>query len=187
MGRRKGSINKSTLAKMNLTEMNLGINKYKINPQNDGKNALKNPQNDGKSKRIRRTKSQLIAEGYYDKNKTSKETQKNIDRSNLFYSMSLTEEQVSDKFIQRAKDMNKENWEQDFRNDFEKGQKIYYVKVNDLCHSKELLELYVGTVYSKILVCWEDRGASYSIGIDDMDKIFREEKEARKYYQKVRI
>ena len=43
MARTKGS-----LTKMNLTEMNLGINKYKINPQNDGKNALKNPQNDGK-------------------------------------------------------------------------------------------------------------------------------------------
>ena len=145
-----------------------------------------------KKKRIRRTRKQLIADGYYDKKTTAikVETPKikiNTDRSSLFYSMSLTEEQVSDKYIQRAKEMGKENWEQDFRNDFEKGQKIYYVKVNELCHSKELLELYVGTVYSKILVCWEDRGASYSIGIDDMDKIFREEKEAKKYYQKVRI
>ena len=83
--------------------------------------------------------------------------------------------------------MGKENWEQDFRNDYEKGQKIYYVKINNLCHSKELLELYVGTIYSKVMVCWEDKGASYSIGIDDIDKIFFTEKEARKYYQKVRV
>lgn len=175
MGRRKGSLNKSTLAKM-------GLDKYRINPQNDGK-----------QKRIRRTKAQLIADGYYDKKTTAikVETPKikiiNTDRGNLFLGNSLTSEQVSDRYIQRAKEMGKENWEQDFRNDFEKGQKIYYVKINNLCHSKELLELYVGTIYSKVMVCWEDKGASYSIGIDDIDKIFFTEKEARKYYQKVRV
>lgn len=193
MGRRKGSLNKSTLAKM-------GLDKYKINPQNDGKKAQIYPQNDGKEnkteqpkkKRIRRTRKQLIADGYYDKKTTAikVETPKikiNTDRGNLFLGNSLTSEQVSDRYIQRAKEMGKENWEQDFRNDYEKGQKIYYVKINNLCHSKELLELYVGTIYSKVMVCWEDKGASYSIGIDDIDKIFFTEKEARKYYQKVRV
>lgn len=195
MGRRKGSRNKITLAKM-------GLDKYKIdkNPQNDGKKAQIYPQNDGKEnkieqpkkKRIRRTRKQLIADGYYDKKTTAikVETPKikiNTDRGNLFLGNSLTSEQVSDRYIQRAKEMGKENWEQDFRNDYEKGQKIYYVKINNLCHSKELLELYVGTVYSKVMVCWEDKGASYSIGIDDIDKIFFTEKEARKYYQKVRV
>lgn len=185
MGRRKGSLNKKTLERM-------GLDKYKINPQNDGKNIQKTPQNDGKQKRIRRKKAQLIADGYYDKKTTAikVETPKikiNIDRGNLFLGNSLTSEQVSDRYIQRAKEMGKENWEQDFRNDYEKGQKIYYVKINNLCHSKELLELYVGTIYSKVMVCWEDKGASYSIGIDDIDKIFFTEKEARKYYQKVRV
>lgn len=185
MGRRKGSLNKSTLAKM-------GLDKYKIDHQNDGKNIQKKPQNDGKPKRIRRTKAQLIADGYYDKKTTAikVETPKikiSTDRGNLFLGNSLTSEQVSDRYIQRAKEMGKENWEQDFRNDYEKGQKIYYVKINNLCHSKELLELYVGTVYSKVMVCWEDKGASYSIGIDDIDKIFLTEKEAKKYYQKVRV
>lgn len=185
MGRRKGSLNKSTLAKM-------GLDKYKINPQNDGKNIQKNPQNDGKPKRIRRTRKQLIADGYYDKKTTTikVETPKikiNTDRGNLFLENSLTSEQVSDRYIQRAKEMGKENWEQDFRNDYEKGQKIYYIKINNLCHSKELLELYVGTVYSKVMICWVDRGESHSIGMDDADKIFKDEKEARKYYSKVRV
>lgn len=183
MGRRKGSLNKATLAKM-------GLDKYKIdkNPQNDGKNAPKSHQNDGKPKRVRRTKAQLIADGYYnDKKVEIPKVRVDIDKGYLFIGNSLTSEQVSDRYIQRAKEMGKENWEQDFRNDFEKGQKIYYVKINNLCHSKELLELYVGTVYSKVIVCWEDRGASYSIGIDDVDKIFMSEKEAKKYYQKVRV
>ena len=60
MGRRKGSLNKKTLERM-------GLDKYKINHQNDGKKAQNHPQNDGKPKRVRRTKAELIAAGYYDK------------------------------------------------------------------------------------------------------------------------
>lgn len=216
MGRRKGSLNKSTLAKM-------GLDKYKIDHQNDGKNGQNNHQNDGKPKRIRRTKSELIAEGYYDKNKDKPkpkakvdkirvrrtkaqliadgyydnknkgEKEKNVqtakvkDNCQLFTSSGMSVDQVSEKAIKKAKEQGKENWEQDFRNDYEQGQKIYYVEINDLCHTKELLELYIGTVYSKIMIAWVDRGEAHTIGIEDTDKIFREEKEAKKYYQKVRV
>lgn len=41
MGRRKGSLNKKTLERM-------GLDKYKIDRQNDGKNDQNHPQNDGK-------------------------------------------------------------------------------------------------------------------------------------------
>lgn len=192
MGRRKGSLNKKTLERM-------GLDKYKINRQNDDKKQQNNPQNDGKPKRIRRTKEQLIAAGYYDKNKIkptvktkevkteTKGNNKDADRSHLFAQGGKTIEQVSTQAIQKAQERGDANWEQDFRNDYEQGQKIYYVEINELCHTKELLELYVGTVYSKVMICWVDRGESHSIGIDDADKIFREEKEARKYYSKVRV
>lgn len=184
-------IKHETLAKM-------GLDKYKINPQNDGKKVQNNPQNNGKPKRIRRTKAQLIADGYYnkDKNKQIKATEvkvetkgrnKDADRSHLFTSSGKSIDQISTQAINRSKERGDENWEQDFRNDYEKGQKIYYVEINELCHTKELLELYVGTVYSKVMVCWVDRGESHSIGIDDADKIFRDEKEAKKYYTKVRV
>lgn len=178
----------------------MGLDKYKIDRQNDGKKQQNNPQNDGKPKRMRRTKEQLIAAGYYDKDKPkvkskevkveTKETKgknKDADRSHLFTQGGKTIEQVSTQAIQKAQERGDSNWEQDFRNDYEQGQKIYYVEINELCHTKELLELYVGTVYSKVMICWVDRGESHSIGMDDADKIFREEKEARKYYSKVRV
>ena len=167
----------------------MGLDKYKIDHQNDGKNAPNNHQNDGKPKRVRRTKAQLIADGYYDKNKGAKNesSEKPKDNSQLFVSSSFSAEQMSEKAIQKAKEQGKENWEHDFRNDYEQGQKIYYVEINDLCHTKELLELYVGTVYSKVMIAWVDRGEAHTIGIEDEDKIFREEKEAKKYYQKVRV
>lgn len=192
MGRRKGSLNKSTLAKM-------GLDKYKINRQNEGKKQQNNPQNDGKPKRVRRTREQLIAAGYYDKDKTkptvkakevkteTKGNNKDADRNHLFTQGGKTVEQVSTQAIQKAQERGDANWEQDFRNDYEQGQKIYYVEINELCHTKELLELYVGTVYSKVMICWVEKGESHSIGMDDADKIFREEKEARKYYSKVRV
>ena len=190
MGRRKGSLNKSTLAKM-------GLDKYKIDRQNEGKRPQNNPQNDGKPKRVRRTKAELIAAGYYDKDKSktkavkveTKEKDKNKDanRSHLFQSGSMSVEQVSTKAIEKAKARGVENWEQDLRNDYEKGQKIYYIEINELCHTKELLELYIGTVYSKVMVAWVDRGEAHTIGIEDIDKVFTDEKEAKKYYSKVRV
>lgn len=192
MGRRKGSLNKKTLERM-------GLDKYKINRQNDGKKPQNNPQNDGKPKRVRRTKEQLIATGYYDNDKTkptvkvkevkteTKGKNKDENRSHLFIQGGKTVEQISTQAIEKAKERGDANWEQDFRNDYEQGQKIYYVEINELCHTKELLELYVGTVYSKVMICWVDRGESHSIGMDDADKIFKDEKEAKKYYSKVRV
>ena len=194
MGRRKGSLNKKTLERM-------GLDKYKI----DRKKCDKNDQNNRKKcdnekpKRVRRTKAELIAAGYYDKDKTkptvkvkevkteTKGKNKDADRSHLFTQGGKTIEQVSTQAIQKAQERGDANWEQDFRNDYEQGQKIYYVEINELCHTKELLELYVGTVYSKVMICWVDRGESHSIGMDDADKIFKDEKEARKYYSKVRV
>lgn len=191
MARTKGALGKKTLAKMRLAEMGLG--KYKINKsnnQNDGKKAQKSPQNDSKPKRVRRTKAELIAAGYYDKDKSKPKVEvkeKNKDRTHLFTSNGKSIDQFSTQAIQKAKERGEENWEQDFRNDYEKGQKIYYVEINELCHTKEVLELYVGTVYSKVMICWVDRGEAHSIGIEDADKIFMDEKAAKKYYAKVRI
>lgn len=191
MGRHKGSRNKTKLAKM-------GLDKYKINknPQNDDKNAPKSHQNDGKPKKIRRTRKQLIADGYYDnKDKKSNSTsvnsisakQKNADNGNAFKSHSMTVEEVSERQIQKAKERGDENWESDFRNDYEYGQRIYYVEINPLCHTKEVLELYVGTVYAKTMIAWVEKGEAHPISMEDADKIFKEEKEAKKYYAKVRI
>ena len=218
MGRRKGCLNKSTLAKM-------GLDKYKVTPtkqpskpqvktrhrrtkqeliaagyydnrQKCDKKVQIDTQNVDKPKRIRRTREQLIADGYYDnKDKKSNSTsvnsisakQKNADNGNAFKSHSMTVEEVSERQIQKAKERGDENWESDFRNDYEYGQRIYYVEINPLCHTKEVLELYVGTVYAKTMIAWVEKGEAHPISIEDADKIFREEKEAKKYYSKVRI
>ena len=199
MGRRKGSLNKKTLERM-------GLDKYKIDRKNSGQNESNDRKNGGK--RHRRTKAELIAAGYYNQNDGKKgkinsqndgkpkvktkevkvETKDIPQRGERYYSKKgVTVEDLSDRAIRLAKERGEANWEQDFRNDYERGQKIYYVEINELCHTKELLELYVGTVYSKIIIAWVDRGEAHTIGIEDADKIFKDEKEAKKYYSKVRV
>jgi hypothetical protein len=213
LSRTKGALGKKTLAKMGL--LTNGLDKYKVNHQNGGNNDQNTRKNGGNNKpkvRIRRTKAQLIAAGYYDKDKpkqdkpkhrvkvkdavdktkeileaNKKGKNKDVDRTHLFIKGGKSVDEISTRAIQKAQERGDTNWEQDFRNDYEQGQKIYYVEINELCHTKELLELYVGTVYSKVMICWIDRGESHPIGIKDADKIFREEKEARKYYSKVRV
>ena len=93
MSRTKGALGRKTLERM-------GLDKYKINRQNDGKKSQINRQNDDKPNRIRRTREQLLADGYYDKSKPkvkSKETKvetkvknKDADRSHLFLTLVST-------------------------------------------------------------------------------------------------
>ena len=138
-----------------------------------------------KLKRHRRTKLEM--EQARKQVDTPKSKNKDVDRTHLFIAGSMSVNQMSEKAIEKAKERGDENWEQDFRNDYESGQKIYYVEINELCHTKEVLELYVGTVYSKAMIAWVDRGEAHTIGIEDADKIFRDEKSAKKYYSKVRV
>ena len=210
MGRRKGSLNKKTLERM-------GLDKYKITHKNGGEKPQNDRKNGGKVRHRRTKEELIKAGYYKDKTpkievpkvevekpkrhrRTKKEMElarqskvetkgknKDIDRTHLFVSSGLSVDKLSDQQINKAKERGDENWEQDFRNDYESGQKIYYVEINELCHTKEVIELYVGTVYSKVIIAWVDRGESHSIGIEDADKIFREEKEAKKYYSKVRV
>ena len=102
MGRRKGSLNKKTLERM-------GLDKYKI----DRKKCDKNDQNNRKKcdnekpKRVRRTKSELIEAGYYNKDKTkptvkakeikteTKGKNKDADRTHLFIQGGKTIEKKS--------------------------------------------------------------------------------------------
>ncbi len=213
MGRRKGSLNKKTLERMGLDKYKIDRKKCDKNSQNDRKKCesekpkrhrrtkaelikagyykdttpkVEVPKVEvAKPKRHRRTKAEMeLARKQVE---TPKAKNKDIDRSHMFISGSLSVEKLSDQQINRAKERGDENWEQDFRNDYENGQKIYYVEINELCHTKEVLELYVGTVYSKAIIAWVDRGEAHTIGIEDADKIFRDEKLAKKYYSKVRV
>lgn len=139
----------------------------------------------------RRTKKQLIAAGYYD-NKDKKSNsisakQKNADNENAFKSHSMTAETLSERQINKAKEQGLKNWEHDLRNDYERGNIVYYVEINPYCHTKELIDCKVRTVYAKSMICTIEDGECRVIGIEDIDKVFATKKDANHYYKHIRI
>ena len=160
MSRPKGSKNKSTLAKLQAV--------YGTTEE--------------KPKRVRRTKAQLIADGYYDKDKPKETPKQHVEMVR-----SHTQEEASEHMIQRAKERGDKDWEFDFRNEYAKGQTIWFVEVSNKCRSKEVLELHVGTVYSKFIIGYVDKGEAHHISVEDADRVFFNERDAKLCCSKVRF
>jgi hypothetical protein len=66
----------------------------------------------------------------------------------------------------------------DFSTEYEKGQTIFYVRINRIIGEKELMELKIRTVYPKMLVCCMDKACTQCIGPETADRIFRTRYEA---------
>lgn len=107
--------------------------------------------------------------------------------SNAFKTCSMTAETLSERQINKAKEQGLENWEHDLRNDYERGNIVYYVEINPYCHTKELIDCKVRTVYAKSMICTIEDGECRVIGIEDIDKVFATKKDANHYYKHIRI
>lgn len=83
-----------------------------------------------------------------------------------------TSEQVSDEMIQKAIDNNYDDPYFDFRIDYEKGQKIWYVDYNKICNTVELMELVLNTVYSRVMIGYVDNGEARDIPYAQRDLVF---------------
>lgn len=75
----------------------------------------------------------------------------------------------------------------DFNDYYEKGQKIFYVKILSKLGVKEFLELKIRTVYPKMIVACEEKKATVCIGPDTKDMIFTDKKSALETYDNVKI
>lgn len=168
MARTKGALGKKTLEK--LKQM-----------YND---STEQPKEEPK-KRHRKTKEELIKAGYYQQEEEPKKPKHKHTHVQLV--KSYTRDEASELMMQRAKERGLEDWDYDFRTEYAKGQTIWYVEVSYKCQSKEILELHVGTVYSRFIIGYVERGEAHHIGVEDADKIFLNEKDAKRYYSKVRL
>lgn len=107
--------------------------------------------------------------------------------NNGFKTCSITAETLSERQINKAKEQGLENWEHDLRNDYERGNIVYYVEINSYCHTKELIDCKVRTVYAKSMICTIEDGECRVIGIEDIDKVFATKKDANHYYKHIKI
>lgn len=75
----------------------------------------------------------------------------------------------------------------DFNNYYEKGQKIFYIRILRKLGVKEFLELKIRTVYPKMIVACEEKKATVCIGPDTKDMIFVDKKLALETYDNVEV
>lgn len=115
--------------------------------------------------------------------KKKEKKKKNSDE--LFVGFGLTTEQICDNMLKEAKLYELENPYFDYRNDYERGEIIYYVYRNRITKTASLKELKVSTVYPRAVVGYQDKGEAICIDYTDKDYIFETPKEAEKCLKSV--
>ena len=75
----------------------------------------------------------------------------------------------------------------DFNNYYEKGQKIFYIRVHKKLGIKDFLELKIRTIYPKMIVGCEEKRATVCIGPDTKDLIFTDRRSATQAYDNIEI
>lgn len=75
----------------------------------------------------------------------------------------------------------------DFNNYYEKGQKIFYIRIIEKLGIKEFLELKIRTVFPKMIVACEEKKSTVCIGPDRKDLIFTDRRSATQIYDSIEI
>lgn len=117
------------------------------------------------------------------KEKSQPKKKKNSNES--FMGFGLTTEQICDNMLKEAKLYELENPYFDFRNDYERGEIIYYVYRNKITKTVSLKELKVSTVYPRAVIGYQDKGEAICVDYTDRDYVFRTPKEAEKCLKSV--
>lgn len=73
----------------------------------------------------------------------------------------------------------------DFNNYYEKGQKIFYIRIHKNLGIKDFMELKIRTIYPKMMVACEEKRATVCIGADTKDLIFTDRKSATQAYDNI--
>lgn len=99
-----------------------------------------------------------------------------------------SEEKDSDTNQQSNKEQKPEKYPGfDFNNFYEKGQKIFYIRVIEKLGIKEFLELKIRTIYPKMMVACEEKKATQCIGPDTKDMIFTDRFTALEVFNSIKV
>lgn len=75
----------------------------------------------------------------------------------------------------------------DFRNFYEKGSIIYFVRIMEALGEKEVKKLYLRTIYPRLMVGSEEKGCCQCIGYNERDKVFLTPRDADAYCKSIKI
>lgn len=97
-----------------------------------------------------------------------------------------TKEEVCQEMLNKAKSLNYEEPEFDFRDDFASRDNLYFCEVNKLFKTVKLLEVKVSTVYPRSIITYIDNGEAHIITYSDKDYVFRNRFEADEKIKEIR-
>ena len=100
-----------------------------------------------------------------------------------------TADDISDEQIQKAIERGDEDAYEDLRTDFERGDIVYLVDYNKFTNTVTQYNLKVYTVYAKACVCRNDSGEGEAICFnlkDSKECVFKDPREAHKYYKHIK-
>ena len=75
----------------------------------------------------------------------------------------------------------------DFRSFYEKGQSIYFVRILQSLGEKEVKKLILRSIYPRMMVGSEEKGACQCIGYNERDQIFLIPRDANAYAQSLNL
>jgi len=108
---------------------------------------------------------------------------KHLSDDELWGSKILTTDEVCQNMLLKAQADKKEEPDFDYRLQYAKGERIWYVNVSEMCGTVDLEELIISKVYPRVIIAYIDQGMSRSIDYKDRDMIFNTPKEAENTYK----
>ena len=69
----------------------------------------------------------------------------------------------------------------DFRNYYEKGQTVWYVRVQERLGEKETIKVFLRTIYPRTLIGSEEKSCCHCIGYQERNQVFETPREAEAY------
>lgn len=123
--------------------------------------------------------------------------------NSLFQELGLEEEQVQEPMqqekkmktiedicneeIERAHRENLELPDFDFRNYYEKGQHLWFVRYHTKLNSKELVEFIVRTVYARMVVGSQPKSICHCVSVNMRHQLFEDKRDAQAFYDSLKL
>lgn len=135
---------------------------------------------------------ELLNSGVKAQKKRKKE--KEIDDNSLFKTFEpkeeprpKTHEEFCELQLKKAHERGLPDPDFDFRNHYEQGEIVYYVRYSELLGTKEIHKVYLRTIDPRMMVGSQEKSYCHCIGYNQRNQVFRTPKEADSFYKSLKI
>lgn len=94
---------------------------------------------------------------------------------------------IAEKEKQKALEQNLPDPYFDFRDYYTKGEIIFYVYINELIGTKQIIKIKVRSIYARTLVGYEENACCHMIGYNTREQIFHSKSEAEAFSKAIQI